>query len=117
RALYQQCLAIHERLGDTRAIAGILTNLGSVFGNLQQYEESERYFNEARRYAEDGGHRLLQFYAVGNSAFLAYMRSRLDEAESLCRQALELAVDLGHKSGQANISYYLALIALDRLNG
>lgn len=116
RELYEECLAIRERMGDTRAIAGVLSNLGALYGNLEQYDEAERYFNEARRYAEKGGHRLLQFFAIGNSGFLAYKRSRLDEAESLCREALDLAVDLGYKSGQAQINYYLALIALARQN-
>lgn len=53
---------------------------------------------------------------LGNSGFLAYKRSRLAEAESSCLEALDLAVELGLKSGQANIAYYLALIALDRRN-
>lgn len=114
RHLYEECLEIHQRLGDPRAIAGDLLNLGSVYGTLQKYDEAERYFAEARRYAEEGNHRLLLFYIIGNSGFLAYRRSRLAQAEALCLEALDLAVDLGHKVGMANVAYYLALIALDR---
>lgn len=114
RQLYEKCLAVQQKLGDARAIAGTLLNLGGVYGNLQQYDEAERYFREARRYTEEGGHRLLQTFVIGNSAFLAYKRSMLAEAESLTLEALDLAIHLGHKSAQAQLYYYLALIALDR---
>lgn len=112
--LYEESLSIHQQLGDTQELAGELLNLGAVYGNLHKYDEAQRYFEEARRYAEQGGHRLLLFYALGNSGFLSYRRSRLDEAEGLCREALDIAMDLGSKAGEANVAYYLALIALDR---
>ena len=88
-------LAQAETLGDSRRIAGILIDLGYLFGTSGRFDQALPFLERSRRLAESKGLRRLLSRALGSLGWCTYRLGNLDEALRLTRQADALAADTG----------------------
>ncbi|MBO9541398.1 AAA family ATPase [bacterium] len=99
--LYQESLAMRERLGAEAAVAGSLSNLGSAYYELGRWDEALAAFEGAIGTFERLGERLHETIALNNSAHVLLNRGELDEAERRYRRALALKQQMNEQPGIA----------------
>lgn len=99
--LYQEALAMRERLGAEAAIAGSQSNLGTAYFELGRWDEALAAFEEALKTYERLGDRLHETIVLNNSAHLLLNRGDGIEAERRYRRALALKRQMNEQPGIA----------------
>ncbi|HEY9899917.1 MAG TPA: tetratricopeptide repeat protein [Pantanalinema sp.] len=99
--LYQEALAMRERLGAEAAVAGSLSNLGAAYYELGRWDEALASFEGALSTFERLGERLHESFVLNNSAHLLLNRGELEEAERRYRRALALKRQMNEQPGIA----------------
>ena len=108
-AAYQQALALFRTLSpESKHVAIILNDLGSVEQNSGDYTAAERHYREALRMAKKHNYREGVAFITGNLAGLALDREDWPAAEQLAREALPLSEAVGRKELVAEDCWRLA---------
>jgi predicted ATPase/class 3 adenylate cyclase len=97
-AFYQDSLALARELGDRFGTAQALSEIGAMVQDEGEYEEAERFLEEAFALAmeEDGERAIwLRLTTVGNLGLLARTRGDIDRAVALINQSLVLSQKVG----------------------
>jgi DNA-binding SARP family transcriptional activator len=122
RTYWEEWVATHEialdsarRVGDKRAEAWVLNNLGMAYLR-QGREEGVGYFRQALAIRRDIGDQTGEAQAANNLAYAYLLVKRFDEALELLYLALELQRTLGHRFGEGIALNNLgeAFLELDR---
>jgi DNA-binding SARP family transcriptional activator/tetratricopeptide (TPR) repeat protein len=93
-------LASARELGDRRAEAWVLNNIGMVLGQ-QHVDDAVGYFEQALAILRETGERRDQGRAANNLAFCYLILGRYEEAVGPLLDALELQRELGRRYGEA----------------
>ncbi len=102
KALYDQALALARRIGDKRAIARELGNLGVIAVQEGDAASAEKMDSEALRDYGDVGDKHGMEVVEANTGDLFHLEGQLGKALSEYRDALILAREVGHKSSEAS---------------
>ncbi|MGA8310372.1 MAG: protein kinase, partial [Terriglobales bacterium] len=100
KTLYQQALAIARKIGDKRATARELGNIGLVFAQEGDFATGERIYGEALADFRDVGDKHGMSVVIGNTGDIFHAEGRLGEALAEYRDALILAREVGHRSSE-----------------
>ncbi|MGC2183320.1 MAG: protein kinase [Terriglobales bacterium] len=100
RTLYQQALAIARKIGDKRATARELGNIGLIFVQQGDFATGEKIYEEALADFRDVGDKHGMSVVVGNTGDIFHAEGRLGDALAEYRDALVLAREVGHKSSE-----------------
>jgi tetratricopeptide (TPR) repeat protein len=111
----KQALAIDQKHGDLRAIAGDFGNLGLVEKTRENLEAAEEYFLKALAIDKHIGASEGAAIRYGNLGVVAQLRGDSKAAESFFKQSLALYESVGHQAGIA--SNYGNLGLLERARG
>ncbi len=96
---HQIALDSARRVGDKRAEAWVLNNLGMAYLR-QGREEGVGYFRQALAIRRDIGDQTGEAQAANNLAYACLLVKRFDEALELLYLALDLQRTLGHRFGE-----------------
>lgn len=109
---YQRAFAIFRKIGDLRAQAVTLQNIGSIYQDAADYERVLYYYGlSTETFANDV---ILQLSSSNNRANALDQLGRHLEAEKEYEHALTIASDLGNTSAQARILDNLAQSQIDQ---
>ncbi len=106
----QRFRALKQDDGETRA----LVTLGSVLGDLSQYDLAEHAIDRALRIATRSGDREGECAGLSAQGRLREQQKRNDEAEEAYSAALMLAREIGDRAGEAAVLQHLAHLLVDR---
>lgn len=90
-SLLQESLSIDRSLDNRLGIANSLQNLGCVMHSMGDYAESERYLLEGASLSREIGSPRLEALCLSQLGHVYVAQTRLSEADSQYRQALEIA--------------------------
>lgn len=79
----QESRALAARLGDDRAVADALVNLGSALGEIREYERAARHLEEAIAFTTERDLDAAAHYVIAWLARVRFEQGRWDEAEAL----------------------------------
>ncbi|MGH9503479.1 MAG: protein kinase domain-containing protein [Terriglobales bacterium] len=100
KTLYQQALAIARKIGDKRATARELGNIGLIFAQEGDFATGEKIYGEALADFRDVGDKHGMSVVIGNTGDIFHAEGRLGDALAEYRDALVLAREVGHKSSE-----------------
>jgi tetratricopeptide (TPR) repeat protein len=86
--IYTQALDIAREIGDKRSEGVHLGHLGNVYRIQGQYERAIEFYTQALEIAREIGNKLSEGINLGNFGDALFNLERLDEAESVWRQAI-----------------------------
>ena len=89
-----KALAIYRGLGDEANTAIVLNDLGGMVQRRKDYDQAERYYQEALAIDEERGSKEGQATLSGSSGALALERGRLVEARRWYERELALAQEV-----------------------
>ncbi len=107
---YREALVAFRALGLTREVCNVLGNLGMLHTDLEQWDDAERAFGEARGLAESAADAHTRVLIEVNIAELAIARAEFDRARVISEQALRLAHTLGDASAEAELRKHLGVV-------
>jgi tetratricopeptide (TPR) repeat protein len=97
-SLYEESLEIARRLGDSRAIATVLMNLGILAETHRSaYERAEGLYGECLRVARAHGDRPKEAHVLRNLAELAARRDKHDLVIAYAEETFRCCVPCGTK--------------------
>lgn len=108
----QKALQLGEAAGDFARVSSALNGIGNVQRRHGRYEEARAVLRRAVAAAEKAQKRLPKARALANHCSLSQVLGERDRADRQCRQALELAEELGAKPLEANLLNALATLRL-----
>jgi eukaryotic-like serine/threonine-protein kinase len=100
KTLYQQALAIARKIGDKRATARELGNIGLIFVQQGDFATGEKIYEEALADFRDVGDKHGMSVVIGNTGDIFHAEGKLGDALAEYRDALVLAREVGHKSSE-----------------
>ena len=100
-AMHHIALASTRELGDRRAEAWVLNNIGMVLGQQHDADDAVGYFEQALAILRETGERRDQGRAANNLAFCYLVLGRYEEAVGPLLDALKLQRELGRRYGEA----------------
>jgi serine/threonine protein kinase/tetratricopeptide (TPR) repeat protein len=100
KTLYEQALAIARRIGDKRATARELGNIGLIFVQEGDFATGEKIYGEALADFRDVGDKHGMSVVIGNTGDIFHAEGKLGDAQAEYRDALVLAREVGHKSSE-----------------
>ncbi|MGE5291786.1 MAG: AfsR/SARP family transcriptional regulator [Micromonosporaceae bacterium] len=107
RSYWADCVTTHRialdaarRIGDRKAEAWVLNNLGMVFGD-QRMEEAIGYFEQALAIRREIADRRGEAQAANNLAFTYQNLGRFEEGVGPLLHALDVQREVGHRYGEA----------------
>ncbi|MEO7335521.1 MAG: hypothetical protein ABIV63_02980, partial [Caldimonas sp.] len=114
--LDRQSLALFREIGNSRAEAVALANLGAGWTNLGDFVQGRRYTEEALQLHRLNGDRVMEGSALGALSEIALSQGDDARALALARSALDLALasHASDKAVQARLSMADAELALGR---
>jgi predicted ATPase len=93
--LYQECIALAQRIGDVFDEAVARNNLGDIANREGRWEDAIELCSQSRSLRVDFGDRWGAALTLSNVAFAELQLGRLDEAERDLRQALREGFEIG----------------------
>ena len=108
---YHRCLIGYRELGMNEETAGLLNNIGMAYASLEQWQEAETTYAEARSMARACGVHLTRLMVDSNRVALHIARAEYDAASSLCDEVLADAEELSDKRIQAEGYKHQGVIA------
>lgn len=114
KRLCDKALFIAQELGSGDLEALINTELGKLYRDMHQWEESWSTFSKVKdwfetRVAETPRDESIAVGTWGQLALIAYHLGRYEEARTLCQRSLEFFGEKGSKGYMATLKYRLAL--------
>ena len=100
KTLYQQALAIARKIGDKRATARELGNIGLIFAQEGDFATGEKIYGEALADFRDVGDKHGMSVVTGNTGDIFHAEGKLGDALAEYRDALVLAHEVGHRSSE-----------------
>lgn len=101
--IFQEAAALFARIGDRHGEAFTYHSLGQINSLLSDFEASRTYHAKAAAIFRELDMRPQYARAITDQAAVFYFEHRLDEAERLCLEALEIFEALNDRRGQAEI--------------
>jgi len=108
---YRAALAGYRRLGLEHAMAGLLNNLGMLYGQMRRWRSAEEMYDEAYATAVRSGDGGTQIAVAVNRAELWIARRDFASARQWCDTALELAERTGDQRSLGDAYRYLGIIS------
>ena len=112
--LYDRSRALRRRLGDVTNVAMQTSNIAEILSDQGHVDEAARLFSEVERTCDVAGQRLMATVARSNLGRAAARAGRLDEAESLLTDALEVFRDMHAASFALETEIRLAEVDIQR---
>jgi tetratricopeptide (TPR) repeat protein len=112
KGLYEESLEVRRRLGDNSRIALALCNLGWRAFEGGDFVRATVLFGEAAEISTAIGDKRQIRAALGGLGWIAYREQRWQEADSLTRESLRLARELGMKPAYLDSIFCLAAISV-----
>jgi putative nucleotidyltransferase with HDIG domain len=106
---YHESLAAYRQLGLTAEICGVLSNIGMLYTDLEQWNEAERAFREAQGLAGGASDHTRVIIEV-NIAELAIARADYQRARRVAERTLQLARALGDERSEAELRKHLGVV-------
>ena len=100
KSMYEQALAIARKIGDRRATARELGNIGVIFVQQGDFATGEKIYGEALADFRDVGDKHGMSVVIGNTGDIFHAEGKLGDALAEYRDALVLAREVGHKSSE-----------------
>ena len=100
KTLYEQALAIARKIGDKRATARELGNIGLIYAQQGDFTTGEKIYGEALADFRDVGDKHGMSVVIGNTGDIFHAEGRLADALAEYRDALVLAREVDHKSSE-----------------
>jgi len=97
----EQCLRLHQALGDRRSEATDLNNLGDAQRRLGNYQAAATWLEQSLHLARSFGDRKLEGVALLNLAVVAHYRGDHEGAATHGEQALGIARTIDDRENQA----------------
>ena len=113
-ALYEEALALDEKLGETGEKAATLHNMAQVYLTRGDLDQAMRLYQQSLALKEQVGDRQGKAATLHNMANISMARKQWDEAEKLCVEAEALAAQIGNPEHQAFAIVKLGQIAQAR---
>ena len=113
-ALYEQALSLARKIGDKRAIARELGNLGVIAAQEGDVASAEKMDSEALQDFGDVGNKAGMAVVEANTGDLFHLEGRLDKALAEYRDALVLAREVGNKSSEGNDLQIIGSVLMDQ---
>ena len=113
-ALYEEALALDEKLGETGEKAATLHNMAQVYLTRGDLDQAMRLYQQSLALKEQVGDRQGKAATPHNMANISMARKQWDEAEKLCVEAEALAAQIGNPEHQAFAIVKLGQIAQAR---
>lgn len=121
RNRFEAALAIYRRLGDRRAEATVLGNLGNVFLELVRDAEAATHHRMAIEVLRDLGDKRREAIVLSNLAVVNHQRGALEQADADWRAALSMHRDVANRrfegfslGGLAMVDFELGRLAAAR---
>jgi tetratricopeptide (TPR) repeat protein len=111
RALWEESLIVHRKLGDRRGMAASLHHLGRAIRDQSDQEAGRRLIEEGVAICRELGSQSLLASSLNSLAILHWRRGEYDTARSLFEESLAVARELGDPlligSAQGNLAQML----------
>lgn len=101
-AKFEKALGIAKEIGNKEYIAWFLGNLGSVFQNMEQYDNALNYFKEALAIHKEIGDKLGERDRLSKIAAVYVMVGQYENALNYFKQTLAIHKELGDKIGEGD---------------
>ncbi|MEX2583855.1 MAG: HD domain-containing phosphohydrolase [Gemmatimonadota bacterium] len=111
---YRDSLAGYRRLGDISRMAGVMSNIGMLHTDLQQWEEAEQMFAESAALCEQVDDSRSRTMVEVNRTELFILMGDTERAQESCDAALELASRLDHHLALGEVHKNFGVIARHR---
>jgi tetratricopeptide (TPR) repeat protein len=110
----QRAVSHARQLGDTAALAFLLSRLGLVKSRLGKYAEAQEILNEGMSLAQQLNDEAIEAECLQNLANLSYYAGEYQKAEEGLNQALRLFRKIGDLNGEARALNSLGLSAYEQ---
>ena len=116
RESYQRTLASIGKRNDRRALINYYVNMGVLAWKAEKdADEAFAYTDKAIHYAREYGMRFMECVGLSNRSYILFKVGRLEEANSVALQSLEIAIEVQEKEFELRIYQGLSETA-EKLN-
>jgi adenylate cyclase len=98
---YEKCLAINEKTGDKRAIAGALGNIGNIYKEQADYPRALKYYEKCLSIQKEIGNKPDIARTLLNIGDIYYSQGNYPRALEYKEKSLAIMEEIGDKSGIA----------------
>ena len=114
QALAEESLTLYKKLGDSRGIAGSLSNLAAVAASQGDYVRAQALYEESLTLHKKLGHKRGIAISLSNLGFLARVQGDYACARALLEESLTLHRELGDNQNIAFVLNSLGVVADDQ---
>jgi tetratricopeptide (TPR) repeat protein/CHAT domain-containing protein len=107
--MYQQALAIYQKVGDRANESETLLNIGEVFFNKRDGYRAMYYYQEALKIARADGDRKTEGVSLYKIGSLLFIQAHNTEALAYYQQALIIQRELGDRGGESDTLYFMGV--------
>ena len=111
---YQRSLKIQEEIGDKKASASTINNIGIIYKQQGDYPKALEYYQRSLKINEEIGDRKGIAYAIGNIGFVCKIQGNYPKALEYCKKALTISQEIGDKKASASNIHNIGLIYHDQ---
>ena len=108
--LFENCLAIYRRVGDSKGISTALIALGNAADRHGEYEKADGYFQEALALRREAGDRQGMSTPLLNLGNVSFRRGNFEEARRYYEESLSLKRESGDEVGMASALHNLSAV-------
>jgi len=111
---YVEALVHLKGSGNYRQISRAYNNLGDVYLQMKEWDNALENLNKGREISSKGQNAYIKGYTLHNAAEALIHLGRLDEAEEMLTESIEIFKVIGNKSGLAGAYNIAGLLARTR---